>query len=141
MIKLAKKEENPYWDLDMYHSDDILFENFYRDVMNGGNKTQIHVHRHSCAKRKYPKLEVGKEYWIDIADMMSKQEYIKCKISYIRNGVIFYIRLDKNIECHFDEFCIMHYYTEPLELNVNLNPDYYEVISTSGKMKVNYLNK
>lgn len=130
--------EDKYWNLDTLTMLDKPLEDFIKNA-NGGNRIVIDLHKHSCVNRKYPKLEVGKEYWIDVSNTFEPTKYVKCLITYIRSGVIFYKIEHDTSEYFFEEFSIMHYYSEPTELSVNLNNEYYEIKSRSGNMNVNYL--
>ena len=132
------KEENNYWNLEDLHMGDIENEIFYRDKLNKGKKTILSVHHHSCNNMKYPKLEIGNEYYIDTSNNLEKPKYEKCKITDIKSGVVFYIIENDIKENHFEEFSLTHYFAEPIEIYVDLSNEFYEVIGSSGKMKVNY---
>lgn len=130
--------KNKYWDIDSIKMFDKKVEEFLLSVNKG--PTKLNLHKHSRHKRKYPKLEKNKEYFIDTSQVMEAPKYERCKITYIRNGVVFY-KINGKPENHFEEFSLMHYFAEPVELSVNLDSKYYQIISRSGMMKVNYLVK
>lgn len=130
------KENNPYWDLTVFEEnqeiDKFIFDNI--------GKIKINLHEHSCMNRKYPKFEIGDYYYIDCShNLLEPSSYKLCFITEIRSSVIFYTIEDQKKEHHFEEFCLTHYFSEPAEITVNLSSKYYEVISISGKMKINYI--
>lgn len=130
-----------YWEIGKLQMSSKEVEDFIKYNFNAGNKTRIGLHEHSCGNRRYPKLEVGKQYYIDTSHPLDTPKYEKCKITDIRSGVVFYIVDGEKVEKHFEEFSLIHYFAEPSVIDVNLDEEYYEVISASGKMKVNYLVK
>jgi hypothetical protein len=134
-------EENNYWDIDSW----VMFDKPTEDLMlyaRGGKKGVYNVNHYSCKKYRYPKLKEGDIYWIDVSEgLMSKPNFKKCLVTLVRSGVVFYVEQSKDVEKHFEEFSLQHYTACPLEITVNLDPDYYEVVSASGKMEVNYIGK
>ena len=92
--------------------------------------------------QKYPKLEIGETYWIDVSEsLLQRSDYKKCVVTEIRSGVVFYIEDGKTEESWFHEGSLQHGFTAPLEITVDLDPDFYKVIDHSGLMKVNYIGK
>jgi hypothetical protein len=139
---MKDRDKIQYWDLDNLVMSKPEMEVFIRKVNNGA-KMIINVNKHSCMELKYPKLIVGKKYWIDVAEnTFSQPQFELCTINYIRSGIVFFT-IDSNpeIEHYFEEFCLNHLHTSPEEITVNLDPDYYEVRDFCGKMKVNYIGK
>lgn len=130
------KQENQYWDLSSLEKLSVLDEAIYKLC----GKFEIDLHKHSCMSRKFPFLEVGKEYYFDMETTMGPVKYKLCKITCIRSGVIFFkTELDEySEEHHIEEFSIMHYFAEPTEITVAINPRHCEILSRSGKMIVNY---
>ncbi len=130
------KEKNKYWDLSVFE-DNVDIDKF---IFDNRGKIKINLHDHSCMNRKYPKLEIGKYYYIDCShNLLEPSSYKLCLITEIRSGVIFYTIENQEKEHHFEEFCLTHYFSEPTEITIKLNPKHYEVMSRSGKMKVNYI--
>ncbi len=70
---------------------------------------------------------------------MDMPKYVQCIITDIRSGVVFYKLDSSEKEEWFEEFSLIHLFMEPVEINVKLSSKYYEIIGSSGKMKVNYL--
>lgn len=132
-------QESKYWELDKVKMMDISIEDFMLEHVYKGKPCVMSVHKHSCARRKFPKLNEGDECYIDISEsLMSAPHYVLCKVTYIRTGIIFYTCDEKEEEQWMEEFSITHYFSEPKEITVNLDPKYYKVIGSSGMMKVNY---
>lgn len=105
-------------------------------------KITYNVHHYSCSEQKFPKLSVGETYWVDVSESLSdSSKYRKCKITYIRSGIVFYIVEGEVNERWFAEGSLQHGFTAPLEITVDLDPEFYEVIDHSGLMKVNYIGK
>ena len=128
-----------YWDFETsYKSFDEEFDKKMFEL-NEGNKVKINVHQHSCNDIRYPKLFPGKHYWADISEWYELTNYVKIKVTYKRNGVVFYKIGDSKKEMHLEEGSLFHQVIEPEELNVNLSSKYYEVVGRGNKMKVNYL--
>jgi len=135
------KEKIEYWYPSDYKMLSIVEEEIIRLTM-GGYKTRYSVHHYSCSKQKFPKLEVGETYWVDVSEsLMSHSLYKKCTITCIRSGVVFYLEEGKSEENWFSEGSLQHGFTAPLEITVDLDPEFYEVIDHSGLMKVNYIGK
>lgn len=130
-----------YWDLSSLKMMDKTAEKILKDLTGG--KTVLNMNKHSCSSYKYPEFIVGKNYWIDISGhIIEPQKFRLCKITYIRSGIIFYIEIkNPKKEYNMEEFCLNHLFCSPEEIDVDLDPDYYEVRDFCGKMKVNYKGK
>jgi hypothetical protein len=137
MEETINKEKNRYWDLTVFEEDqNPEIDEF---IFTNRGKIKINLHNHSCMNKKYPKFEIGKYYYIDCSHtILEPSNYKLCLITEIRSGVIFYTIEDQEKEHHFEEFCLQHYFAEPEEIIINLNPKHYEIISRSGKMRITY---
>lgn len=131
--------KNTYWDIDSMEMLNIVDEEYIFNNINKGQKTKLNVHVHSTYNKKFPKLIVGNEYYIQVNHIMEMPKYTKCIITDIRSGVVFY-KFDSSFkEEWIEEFSTTHLFMEPVEINVKLSSKYYEIVGSSGKMKVNYL--
>lgn len=130
---------NKYWNVDTINQSTIENEEFILTKINNGEKTKLNVHIHSIYNKRFPKLIIGNKYYIPIDAIFDPVKYDKCIITDIKSGIIFYRLGTAMEEKWLEEFSFTHLFMEPIELNVNLSSKYYEVVGTSGKMKVNYL--
>ena len=131
--------DNLYWDLTNLHTYNEEMDSLLLNITDG-KPMKIDLHKHSCMKRRYPKFEVGKNYYIDCAEsLMGASNYKLCTITGIRSGVIFYTIEWNPTEHHMEEFCLTHYFSEPDVLVVNVDPRFIDVQSISEKMKVIYV--
>lgn len=135
--------DNQYWDLSILKNSTKEQEEFIKNFINKGEKTKLHLNTHSCMNRRYPLFIEGKEYYIDVSNgFLDMPKYKRCKITGLRAGIVFYIELDNpSTEHYMHEFSLAHYFSEPAELSLPLDGDYYEVVPISGMMKVNYTEK
>ena len=74
------EESIKYWNIFDYEMSDKVTEDFYRSL-KPNKKTRFNVHHYSCSNWRFPKLEIDKEYWIDVSEIYSMvSKYVKCKI-------------------------------------------------------------
>lgn len=126
-----------YWDIEKDNNcekfDKLLSELY-------GSKIKIDLHKHSSRDCKYPKIKTGNKYYVDVSKYINiiDTKYSLVKIDKIYRGVIFYTDIETGAKGHFEEGSLCHLFTEPEEYITNYNPEYYEILSISGKMKVIY---
>lgn len=101
-------------------------------------KIKINLHEHSSTDYRYPKIINGNRYYVDVSKYIIDTKYSLVKIDKIYRGVVFYTEIDTKTKGHFEIGSLCHQFAEPEEYITDLNPEHYEILSISGKMKVIY---
>ena len=89
-------------------------------------------------KTKPSDIVVGKKFW-DFDHEQNK--WVLITITYVRSGVVFYTKGRSKKEDDFPLESLMTYRLEPEYFVSDYNPQYYNVVSRSGKTKITYSEK